>query len=118
MFYNSLAHRRRQLVSLIVNSADAKVVDSDGGSIACQANVIFTDDKFGTNTDQFELWFEVDLPPLGMATYGGLLCVVELAIFLVCGLNMDWAEIPKAPASCEEHIDLLFAGLPVSPAMI
>jgi hypothetical protein len=68
VYYNPLGFERRQLVSVIVSSRNVRVQNSDGRGMIAQLNPVWTSDTTFAE-DQFELFFEVELPPMGFGTY-------------------------------------------------
>ncbi|EGD74845.1 hypothetical protein PTSG_07075 [Salpingoeca rosetta] len=68
--YNSKGHVRRDAVYVITNNANVQVINPDGDTIVSQAALIW-DDGPGPNVqqDRFRIWFEVEVPPFGLAVY-------------------------------------------------
>ncbi|XP_060068985.1 alpha-mannosidase 2-like [Ylistrum balloti] len=67
--YNSLPHRRQDVVVLHVTESMVKVLDrSTHRYISCQVNPVWSTNG-ALQLDVFELVFEVELPPLSVRTY-------------------------------------------------
>ncbi|XP_033735847.1 alpha-mannosidase 2-like [Pecten maximus] len=67
--YNSLPHRRKDVVVLRVTEPKVKVMDrSTHQYLSCQVNPVWST-KGTLQLDVYELVFEVDLPPLSIRTF-------------------------------------------------
>ena len=55
---------------MLVSTADAVAILSNGKEVAAQINPVWDTGKSGNiASDRYELWFEVSVPALGFATY-------------------------------------------------
>lgn len=67
VFYNSLGQARRELVSLMVSTPRIRILDPTGQDTPIQVNPVWNGpDVF---EDQFEVFFEVNVPPFGFSVY-------------------------------------------------
>jgi hypothetical protein len=55
-------------VSVLVNNASLRVQTAEGNGIEAQVNPVWESDVT-IATDKYELFFEIEMPPMGYATY-------------------------------------------------
>lgn len=72
-FHNSLGWKRSQVVTLRVNSANVQVLDYEGKPIVVEVFPVWEKEESGikleSELDTFDLVFQVEVPPAGLATY-------------------------------------------------
>ncbi len=68
VFYNTLAHHRKELVRLHVSSPNVKVTDAENNLIPSQSNLVWMDGSQTAST-KYELVFAVDIAALGLKKY-------------------------------------------------
>ncbi|EDV21338.1 uncharacterized protein TRIADDRAFT_60265 [Trichoplax adhaerens] len=66
VFYNSLAQKRKELVSVHVSVPNVKVLDADGNSIKCQVNLQWKN-KNSPRDNKFEVLFPIEVLGLGFS---------------------------------------------------
>ncbi|KAK6639750.1 hypothetical protein RUM43_008025 [Polyplax serrata] len=68
VFFNSLAHQRKELVAVYVSTPFVEVLDSDGNEIQCQTNPVFIQHEV-MDEARYEVIFMADAPALGLTSY-------------------------------------------------
>ncbi|KAK7095851.1 hypothetical protein V1264_005212 [Littorina saxatilis] len=67
--YNSLGHRRVQLVSVFVTQASVEVTNPYGSVVHSQTQPFFVDSNTVTDGSRFKVSFVAEVPALGVAVY-------------------------------------------------
>lgn len=69
VFQNSLAQGREQMVSVLATEGRVEVRGPDGSIVPSQTHPVWAGDSVDIESGRWEIWFEVSLPPLGVAVY-------------------------------------------------
>ncbi|CAK1583462.1 unnamed protein product [Parnassius mnemosyne] len=70
LFYNALAFRRHEVVTVFVSSPHVEVFDSEGNPIMAQISPVVAGEKrLGFATNKFQLSFPVTVDPLAITVY-------------------------------------------------